>query len=90
MSEPGLCSGEKESDLLSSHQRRENPGGGDPHHERAALQEEGLSVHSAVHFPGAGEGALLFLTLQKKCLHCKVALLCKVSELDLHYERLVK
>lgn len=65
LSEPGLCSSEKESDLHSSHQRRENPGGGDPHLERAALQEERLSVHSPIHFSGAGEGAL---TLQKKVL----------------------
>lgn len=37
MSEPGVCSGEEESDLLSPHQRREDSGGRDPHPERAAV-----------------------------------------------------
>lgn len=56
MPEPGLCSGEKESDLLSSHQRRKNSRCRDPHPQRAAVQEEGLSVHLTVHIAGAGEG----------------------------------
>lgn len=56
VSEPGLCSGEEESDLLSSHQRRENSCCGDPDPQRAAVQEERLSVHLTVHIAGAGEG----------------------------------
>lgn len=56
VSEPGLRSSEEESDLLASHQRRENSCRRDPHPQRAAVQEEGLFVHPAVHIAGAGEG----------------------------------
>lgn len=56
VSEPGLCPAEEEPDLLSSHQRRENPSGRDPRPARAAVQEEGLSVHRSLHLTGAGEG----------------------------------
>lgn len=56
LSEPGVYSGKEESHLLSPHQRRENSGGRDPHPERAAVQEEGLSVHLTVHLAGTGEG----------------------------------
>lgn len=56
LSEPGLCSAEEEPDLLTSHQRREDSGGRDPHPQRAAVQEEGLFVHLTVHIAGAGEG----------------------------------
>lgn len=58
VSEPGLCSGEEESDLLSSHQRRENSCCRDPHPPRAAVQEERLPVHLTVHITGAGEGTV--------------------------------
>lgn len=57
VSEPGLCSGEEEPDLLSSHQRRENSCCRDPHPPRAAVQEERLPVHLTVHITGAGEGS---------------------------------
>lgn len=56
LSEPGVYSGKEESHLLSPHQRRENSGGGDPHPERAAVQEEGLSIHLTIHLTGTGEG----------------------------------
>ena len=56
VSEPGLCSAEEESHLLSSHQRRKNSGCRDPRPQRAAVQEERLSVHRTVHLTGAGEG----------------------------------
>ena len=56
VSEPGVCSAEKEPDLLSSHQWRENSCGRDPHPQRDAVQEERLSVHPALHITGAGEG----------------------------------
>lgn len=58
MSEPGLRSGEEESDLLSPHQRREDSCGRDPYPQRAAVQEERLSVHITVHITGAGEGTV--------------------------------
>lgn len=56
VSEPGLCSAEEESHLLSSHQRRKDSGCRDPRPQRAAVQEERLSVHLTVHLTGAGEG----------------------------------
>lgn len=56
VSEPGVCSAEEELDLLSSYQWRKDPGGRDPHPQRAAVQEEGLFVHLTVHITGAGEG----------------------------------
>lgn len=56
VSEPGLCSDEEESDLLSPHQRRENSCCRDPHPQRAAVQEERLSVRLAIHIAGAREG----------------------------------
>lgn len=59
LSEPGVYSGEEESHLLSPHQRRENSGGRDPHPERAAVQEEGLSFHLTLHLTGTGEGTAI-------------------------------
>lgn len=56
VSELGLCSAEEESDLLPSHQWWENSSGRDPYPQRTAVQEEGLSVHLALHIAGAGEG----------------------------------
>lgn len=58
VSEPGLCAGQEESDLLSAHQRRQNSGRGDPRPQRAAVQEERLSVRLTVHIAGAGEGGV--------------------------------
>lgn len=58
MSEPALCSVKEESDLLSSHQWRENSCCRDPHPQRASVQKERLSVHLTVHITGAGEGAV--------------------------------
>lgn len=67
MSEPGVYSGEEESDLLSPHQRREDSGGWDPHPERAAVQEERLPLHFTVHHTGPGKGTAKHGSHSKMC-----------------------
>lgn len=67
LSEPGVYTVEEESHLLSPHQRGENSGGGDPHPERAAVQEEGLSLHLTVHLTGPGEGTAVIRHFTPTC-----------------------